>query len=139
MSIAITTAIDSKGKVGKWASRDIPVLESLAWCQRCIDFCWATRYLKVLDQRRTLAVAKLPDTQSTYLGNLGNRVSIKRWVSREGTGKQSLDSKLTAKLDPCAGRMQCRLRTRVIAPMNVAVVDRRTTLQQGSRLLLYHR
>jgi hypothetical protein len=62
MAIAITTAIDSKGKIGWWASRDIPVLGSLAWCQQRIDLCWAIG--KVLDQRRTLAVAKLPRTQS---------------------------------------------------------------------------
>ncbi|KAF8497736.1 hypothetical protein F5888DRAFT_1889379 [Russula emetica] len=51
-----------QGKIGWWASRDIPVLGSLAWCQQRIDLCWAIG--KVLDQRRTLAVAKLPRTQS---------------------------------------------------------------------------
>jgi hypothetical protein len=62
MAIAITTAIDSKGKIGQWANRDFPVLGSLTWSQQSIDFCWAIR--KVLDQRRTLAVAKVPGTQS---------------------------------------------------------------------------
>jgi hypothetical protein len=63
MTISITTAIDSKGEIVWWESRDFPVFGSLAWCQQCIDFCWAIA--KVLDQRRTLAVAKLPDTRST--------------------------------------------------------------------------
>jgi hypothetical protein len=63
MAIAITTAVDSKGKIGQLASRDFPVLESLAWSQQSIHFCWAIR--EVLDQRRTLAVAKVPGTQGT--------------------------------------------------------------------------
>jgi hypothetical protein len=62
-TIAITTAIDSKGKIEQWASRDFPVLGSLAWCQQCIDFCWAIK--KVLDQRHTLVVVKLLGTRGT--------------------------------------------------------------------------
>jgi hypothetical protein len=65
MAIAITAAIDSKGKIGQWAlaSPDIPILGSLAWCQQRINCCRAIT--KVLDQRRMLAVAKLPGSRST--------------------------------------------------------------------------
>ena len=71
IAIEITAAIDSKGKIGQWASPDIPVLQggSLACCQQCINCCRAIT--KVLDQGRMLAVAKLPGTRSTQLGNPG--------------------------------------------------------------------
>ena len=61
-----------------------------------------------------------------------HKVLIEMWVSRENMRKQSLDSKLTAKLDPCAGQMRsCRRRIREMTSTNVAVASRSiVTLKQ---------